>query len=297
MASFTTSPANFTNSSDANFRTWGSYIAARMAAVGLVQTADTGQINWTTVLTPAAASTFQGYEIWRFADSLQASAPIFIKIEYGSSTGVAANPGIRVQFGSGSNGTGTLTGNLSTQFLASNTAVAGACTVVGSGNTNRFCICYGFTTVGGYGMFFGFERSKDAAGNDTAEAVLAVFNNTVASGSANGTKFYPVWSTTLGDIGTITAITAPALFPPGTTATSGSQTVVSPLLHFKGIFMNPGMNFIGYLTNSIAINGTPSVYMYGAARTYYTLPDTSGIGSTGWQGPGTGTEALAIRYD
>lgn len=296
MASFTASPANFTNSSDANFRSWGSYIAARLAAVGLVQTADTGQINWTTVLTPPAANTYQGYEIWRFNDSLQATAPVYIKIEYGESTGVDS-PSVRIQFGSGSNGTGGLTGNLSAQYLASNSAVAGACTVVGSGATNRFCICMGFTTAGGYGMFFGFERSKDAAGNDTTEAVLGVFNNSTASGASTGAKFYPVWSTTLGDIGSTAAITAPALFPPGTTATSGGQTVVSPLLHFKGIFMNPGLNFIGYLTNSIAINGTPTVYMYGAAHTYYSLPDASAISSTGFQGPGTGTEATLIRYE
>lgn len=298
MASFTASPANFTNSSDANFRTWGSYIAARLAAVGLVQTGDTGQINWTTVLAPGAISTFMGYEIWRFNDSLQATAPVFIKIEYGSSTGVAANPGVRIQFGSGSNGTGGLTGNLSTTYLCSASAVAGACTVVGSGSTNRFCINYGFTTAGGYGMFFGFERSKDAAGNDTTEAVLGVMNNTTVSGASTGQKFFPVWSTTLGDIGMTTNITAPALFPPQTSAVSGSQTVVSPILHSKGIFMNPGLNFIGYNINSIAVNGTPTVYMYGVAHTYYSLPEASGISATGWQGPSAlGTEGLLIRYE
>lgn len=296
MASFTATPANFTNSSDANFRTWGSYIAARLLAVGLVQTSDTGQINWTTVLAPGAASTFMGYEIWRFADSLQASAPVYIKVEYGSSTSAANNPGMRFSFGSGSNGSGTLTGNLSTTYLAGATAVAGACSVVGSGSTNRFCISYGFTTAGGYGMFFGFERSKDAAGNDTVEAVLGVFNNTTVSGSSTGQKFYPVWSTTLGDIGLTTATPAPALFPPSV-ATSGAQTVLAPLLHSKGIFMNPGMNFLGYYTAGPVPNGTPSVYMYGVARTYYTLPATSALEGTGWQGPGSGTEALAIRYD
>ena len=297
MASFTTTPANFTNSSDANFRTWGSYIAARLGAVGLVQTGDTGQINWTTVLAPTLASTFQGYEIWRFADTLQATAPVYIKIEYGSSTTSANNPGVRISFGSGSNGSGTLTGNVSTTYLCSATAVAGACVVVGSGSTNRFCINYGFTTAGGYGMFFGFERSKDAAGNDTAEAVLGVMNNTVSSGGSTGQKFFPVWSTTLGDIGMTTNITAPALFTPQSTATSGTQTVLAPIMHSKGVFMNPGLNFLGYYTAGPAPNGTPSVYMYGASHTYYTLPDASGISATGWQGPGAGTEALAIRYE
>lgn len=298
MASFTTAPANFTNSSDANFRTWGSYFAARFAAVGLVQTTDTGQINWTTVTAPGAASTYQGYEVWRFADTLQATAPVYIKIEYGSSTSSANNPGIRVQFGSGSNGSGTLTGNLSTTYLASATAVAGACSAFGSGDTGRFCICYGFTTAGGYGMFFGFERSKNAAGEDTGEAVLAIFNNTTVSGSSTGTKFYPVWSTTLGDIGPTTAITAPALFLPTASATSGAQTVVAPILHSKGIFMAPGMNFLGYQTAGPVPNSSPSIYMYGNAHTYYCLPASSALEGTGWQGPSSAaTEALAIRYE
>jgi hypothetical protein len=32
---------------------WGSGIAAQIAAMGLVQTSDTGQINWATVTRPA----------------------------------------------------------------------------------------------------------------------------------------------------------------------------------------------------------------------------------------------------
>lgn len=295
MASFTATPSNWTNSSDANFRSWGSYIAARLLAVGLVKTSDTGQIDWTTVTAPASANVYQGYEIWRFADTLQATAPVYIKIEFGSSS-AAANPAIRVQFGSGSNGSGTLTGNLSTQYISGCTAVAGACSVVGSGSTNRFCMIGGFTTAAGYGMFFGFERSKDAAGEDTSEAVLGCFSG-LASAVASTTKFWPVWSTTLGDLGLNTAHAAPALFPPGTTSTSGSQTVVAPILHSKGIFMNPGMNFLGYYTENIAINGTPSIYMYGAVRTYYSLPAASAMQTTSWQGPGGGTEALGIRYD
>ncbi len=299
MPSFTASPANWTNAtSDANFRAWGSYISARLDAVGLIKTADTGQIDWTTVLNPGATSTIAGYEIRRFADSLQATAPVFFKIEYGEG-GTTDSPIIRIQFGSGSNGSGTLTGNLSAQYYSGCSPVAGACTVVGSGDTNRFCMNGGFTTAGGYGLYFGFERSKNAAGVDTAEAVLIVTGGGVnfTIGNSTSAKVYAVWSTTLGDIGPTTAITAPGLFPPGATAASGAQTIVVPIMHSKGIFMNPGKNFAGYYTENIAANGTPSVYVYGATVTYYSLPSASGIASTGWQGPGSGTEALLIRYD
>jgi hypothetical protein len=74
---------------DATFRAWGSGIAAQIAAMGLVQTSDTGQINWVTVARPAL-NTIAGYEIWRFNDALQATKPVFIRIDYGTSSPVAA---------------------------------------------------------------------------------------------------------------------------------------------------------------------------------------------------------------
>src|SRR5262245_813211 len=101
------------HSSDATFRAWGSALAAALAAVGLTQTSDTGQINWTTVTRPGT-STAAGYEIWRFNDTLQATAPIFLKIEYGTGT-TALAPTMWITVGTGSNGSGTITGQSSTR--------------------------------------------------------------------------------------------------------------------------------------------------------------------------------------
>lgn len=79
----------------------------RLAAVGLVQTADTGQINLGGTNTPAVNSN-AGYEIWRFDDAAQATDPIFLRIEYGWGP---ATGRLRLQCsaGTGSNGSGTLT--------------------------------------------------------------------------------------------------------------------------------------------------------------------------------------------
>jgi hypothetical protein len=101
------------HTTDAEFRAWGSALAASMQACGLVQTADTGQINWTTVTRPAI-NVAAGYEIYRFNDALQATAPIFMKIEYGTSS-TATFPNIWLTVGTGSNGSGTLTGQSSTR--------------------------------------------------------------------------------------------------------------------------------------------------------------------------------------
>lgn len=96
------------HTSDAGFRAWGAELAAKFAAVGMVQTADTGQINWTTVTRPST-NTAAGYEIWRLSGSA-----LYFKIEYGTGSS-ANNPSFWFTAGTGSNGSGTLTGQQSTQ--------------------------------------------------------------------------------------------------------------------------------------------------------------------------------------
>ena len=103
-------PAYF--NSNADFQAWVQGLHAQFAAVGLVQTGDTGQINPATVATPAGGAT-AGYEIWRFNDALQATAPFFIKVEYGGNGAQGATGiGMFVTVGTATNGAGTLTGTV-----------------------------------------------------------------------------------------------------------------------------------------------------------------------------------------
>ncbi len=98
------------HTSDAEFRAWGSEFSTKLGDVGLIQTADTGQINWATVTRPAR-NTDGGYQVWRFNDAMQGTAPIFIKFYFGTGDAAGLNaPRIRVEVGTGSNGSGTLTG-------------------------------------------------------------------------------------------------------------------------------------------------------------------------------------------
>lgn len=168
------------NTSDATFRAWGSDIAAKLAIAGLVQTTDTGQINWTTVTRPAA-SAYGGYEVWRFDDALQGAAPVFIKIEYGSSNN-QATPAIRVTVSSGTNGAGTPTGLISAAIAnyASGVLVANA-------NITNFP-SYAVHTAGYFALVFKIgagvggltlfsimvQRSVDNSGIPTPDATLFI---------------------------------------------------------------------------------------------------------------------------
>jgi len=115
---------NVDHTTDAGFRAWGSELSSKFLAAGLTQTADTGQVNWVTVLRPAI-NTDGGYEVWRFNDTQQATAPIFIKVFYGTA-GTATFPRIRIQVGTASNGTGTVsgTGSANTITITANTAIS-----------------------------------------------------------------------------------------------------------------------------------------------------------------------------
>lgn len=107
-----------TTSNDALFRSWGSMINAALSGIGLVQASDTGQINWTTVTWPGTVSTAAGYEIWRFNDSLQSTAPVFVKVEYGRWTGFTFSVyALWITIGTGTNGAGTITGTSTTRTV------------------------------------------------------------------------------------------------------------------------------------------------------------------------------------
>jgi hypothetical protein len=96
------------HNSDAAYRAWGSALSAALQGCGLVMTADTGQVDWLTVTRPSI-NTFNGYEIYRFDDAMQATAPIFIKVQYGTGSSTT-HARILLIIGTGSNGSGTITG-------------------------------------------------------------------------------------------------------------------------------------------------------------------------------------------
>jgi len=91
---------------NASLRAWGKQVSDTLLECGLVKCADTGQINWTTAV--YTLQTIAGYEIWRFDDALQATAPIYIKIEYG--VGAVNCLRMYVNVGQGTDGAGNLTG-------------------------------------------------------------------------------------------------------------------------------------------------------------------------------------------
>ncbi len=278
-----------TVTTDAAFRTWGLAYNAKLASMGLVQTADTGQINWTTVLAAVGTNTVQGYEIWRFADALQSTAPVFLKIEYGSGA-AAANGSIWVQLGSGSTGTGTLNGVLSTRQQITCTATATAITHYWSGDTNRVAIA-ALGASAATSMFWGVERTVDTVGVVTAEGCLQIYRGLSAVGQQAWNQITgPMtasWEATLGAMG---AGVAPF-------GTFGAQVAIYPIFFNKGVFLPPGLNCHVYEAPLITAGSTVAFTVYGGTHTYMPL-GTPQFGTVARGGFSTSANAsLMMRYE
>jgi hypothetical protein len=83
-----------------------------LSSVGMVQTADTGQLNPSSL--PGWSSSW-GYLIFRFNDSRQGTSPLFFKIRFGQGNNFGI---LRVYctLGSSTNGAGTITGTVSSEL-------------------------------------------------------------------------------------------------------------------------------------------------------------------------------------
>jgi hypothetical protein len=285
-----------TNSSDANFRAWGKSISDGLTSVGVIKTADTGQINWASVTAPASASnTSAGYEIRQLNDALQATSPYFFKIEYGNgSTG--NNPQIWVTVGHITDGAGTLTlgsgqGSVVRHLVypvAGATASASSFNINISGSSSRFGVAMwnggGSAQVG----WFGFERSKDNAGADTG-----AYGTFLVSSQAG----VPQIQYTLPINGG--GLTAPgvetAFIWRMTSLTSSSfdnKKALAEIKPFIGKFGNPmtigcGLKLVDWLTDAETFTAT----LYGSTRTFMVLKNVVAVTT------GTTPNCYAMRWD
>lgn len=282
------------NSSSARFQAWGGLVSSSLAAMGLVQTSDTGQIAaWSggsAPTAPGAANTVQGYEIWRFNDALQATVPVFIKIEYGSGNS-ASNPGLWLTVGSNSNGSGTLGGQLMTRYQASSCANSSSQTgtCVFSGDTNRVGVAL-FVNYPSAAQAFFIERTKNTDGSDSSLGVLVTQFN-----CANNRliQFIPASGTVPS------AIFNTNIMPPtgsGSSGSLGSDVAVYPHLHTKGGgYLNAGMSCVGYFNGDISAYSTFVLTMYGNSHTFYPLGLNYYLLQTARDG--FSNVALAMRYE
>lgn len=291
MATVTTTILPGQHTTDAEFRAQVQFFHDTFA-LGLTQTADTGQINISTVTRPLASSTVMGYEVWRFNDTLQATKPVFIKVEYGSGNGSQHQFSVWITIGSASSGAGAISGSpflVRTQFYGGNTA-ANLQQAFGSAANNRFSIATHLTTGSATTpIMLTLERTKDNTGADTNVGLL--FNGYGNAGAGNS-YVLPFGATTpVAEKGfqIILSTNNP-------TAYTGDQGIglVIPML---GVAIQPGLNLCVTMSGDFAAFAQPTFTLYSASHVYQHCGAqlTNLRASSGGAGD-NGTRAL-IRYE
>jgi hypothetical protein len=209
--------------SDAAFRTWGLELNTKFAAVGMVQTADTGQINWTTVTRAAVVNTAAGYEIWKLS-----SGNLYFKIEYGTGNTQPTIPSLWITTGTGSNGSGTLTGQLSTR-----TQVGKTSTAITSTSTNyQSYLC---ATANYFGLSWKIGSANIVG---SPRAFMAVAQTVDATGAATSVGYFQLVSTTASGIPTYQNVAT-------TAGVTGAAIVINNFMLVPGIGSTPANSLDG----------------------------------------------------
>lgn len=279
MTAFTyTSAPN--NASSATFRAWGSLIGPNIETGGWVKTSDTGQINWTTVDLPASINTSAGYEIYRMNDSLQATAPCFMKLEFGTGS-ATSSPAIWITIGTGSDGSGNITGALLTRYQ-----------MVGTGNhitsscylgiaSNRLSVV--LWASANYCLSFSLERTHNSSGADDATGFLFFF----AKQGSRASAYLP-------NSGSIPAMQTAwnSCVPPSGSGALAPDIFTYPVRCWRPGETMPSFNTIAYVSTDFSNLVTINVTGYdGVSRTYLTLGSILGNSTYG------GTGYVAWRYE
>jgi hypothetical protein len=270
---------------DAGFRAWASEYSNALQTIGLVQTADTGQINLVTATRPST-SVNAGYQVWRFNDAQQATKPIFVKIFYGT-TNLPSAPRIQIQVGTGSDGAGNLMNPSSTFNVANGNAPTSTVT----NYLSNFSLVAGCLAIawkigawGTLGSFFSICRTCDTNGdpNDLGFSVYG-YGSSSTSGQNEQVQFRRSDNTWSGFAGS-GSNSATALIPGPATAASFVGADAQVVLHF-GAFprIQPIHGLLAVKTSEFGADSTFTAAPVGATtRTYVVLGSTyfgNGAGS------------------
>lgn len=259
MATFSTT-APTTNASDAEFRKWGKAISDGFAAAGWVKAEN--NVNWATVLAPPGAGSHV-YEVWRMADALQATSPVFLKVEYGEGTTTNA-PQIWLTLGQATSG-GTITvgtGQPATRHTldATNgfTTSATETSIWISGTTSRIGIALWVGATAANGLIF-VERAKTNNGSDNGEYTTLIRSTNLDFGYQFTMLQDGRGVAVDGYVGAVTT-TASSIY--------NSAKGVSDIKPYLGKFGNPMTTVVGIKAADWSDGTTAVVPVYSSNITY-----------------------------
>lgn len=152
-------------------------VSAQAQAV-MPRTADTGQVNWTTIAT-MPGQVIRDYDVLAFTDALQATKPIYVRLDYEATA--SSTHRVLVSVGSATNGAGVLSGSTVAAFVVGTFAPS-------SGNT-RYCYA---SSDGSYLMLVWNLQGPSGTGTDgLCGFVIERTRDVDGTPNSNG---YVIWS-------------------------------------------------------------------------------------------------------
>lgn len=291
-------------SSTAELRALGAQFNAALVAAGMVQTADTGQVNWTTITWVSGAQTW-GYEVWRFNDTLQATKPVFLRLTYSQPSGNMLH--LVAQVGTATDGAGNLTSAAGTGvsvtagtvccFSGGSTVAAtvGSWYVYGDGSAIAIAIHPDRMNASstGYGGLFFLERVRHTDGSALGDAVTCCWATGIGASVTTQVVL-------LSNLYAQPASWTYGWFPGQPTGMFSSGVIGTSMFTFPwftGLSPRlgaPSTMVIGHYRTDMSPGNVFTCDHYGAPRTFVALAP-SGSGYAFGMGGGTGiTPAIRI---
>lgn len=314
------SPSLCVNSNTAaDFHAWAQWIEDALVTIGgWAVTADTGQTLPSALPVATQVGQHKGFRIYKMTDDLSATAPVFMRIDFGSGNWIPSVNGppwpcaLWLTIGTGSDGNGTITGTmLSDRYVpnygASNAGVLGGDSYASVDN-NRCCIALWVGAGAQYfaPIAFSVERSRDATGAYTGDGLLVVHSTTWGIGGGYGIGL--VYSPYLA-IGKPLSFQQPIDVGISYIHTTNTPTPtylgdrgVGILYHFFGVAVQPGTHWLIANQNDFGAQGFANVNLYGQYHPYITVALTPVYGVIANMGFGGSSNAetyrnVLMRYD
>lgn len=256
MSCSTLTTTNFTNSSDANFRAWGLAIHNAIIAGGWVDNGDSGQINFASVLAPAAINTSQGYKVYRSNDAGGGLDQFYIKLEFGSGAVSLTRPALWITAGfQGSDGAGNLLSTINPISTRTQIAVganpAGASVNINMAAGSGYISICSTSTLANEHLVVSVERTRNASLASMNQINLfgsagGVFDNTGGYGQTiNKTTAFPAVSTV--------AQNQNAIIPANADTPIGGVVALGLVFGFAPSATSPSMNIFGVEDTALGV--------------------------------------------
>jgi hypothetical protein len=249
-------------------------------SAGLVQTADTGQVDPTTATLPAA-NVVIGYWVLRFADS-----SIYFRLDMKTNTTVGGIIVFTLTVGTGSDGAGNITGQSmpATQITTGGQGLSSTTTSYPTyicRTADFFGICWkvGAPVTMPSGLAFAIEKTCDSSGTATTTGYCVSYQTANANATTLQVK---VAVRTAAPAQTFTASSSFCAVPGGVTSSTTAAGNKQAYLHAFPIPDVVLSNYLcTYVASEAALSTTSSFVLVGAtAHTYIALANSMSNGNS-----------------